>query len=157
MHKVKFLFNTNQDNKTIDIYHKIQIVHKDNALFGINAGGGFALYLGESYISIDADVDSKRIENFGGEIVLEHIKNASIKTPKKSVKGILYIDTNETLQKAMGWRIQFSKKRLYDKNNKILQIGKYNPNKVSYHFFKNAYAQLSKDGTLKGLIITDID
>ncbi|MGD9901534.1 MAG: hypothetical protein AB7S44_03245 [Spirochaetales bacterium] len=156
MNEVKFLFNSNEGETKIDIYHKIEIAYKEDGLFCINGGGGFCLYLGESYINIGIDGNNKRVENFGGLFNLKETKNASIELPKKVVKGLLYVNSEKEFKDGFATRIVFSEKRLYDIKNKVLQIGEYDPNKLSLQFFKNAYAQLSKDGVLEGIIITGI-
>ncbi len=155
-HKVNFFFNQDEQLNTLNIYHNIEIISNINELYAKDGFGNFSLYLRNSYLSLDFDIESRRISNFGGIINLSNIGIEHILFPKNIVNGILYVCDKNKFINGGSWRIEFMEKYVFDNKQSLLQIGIYNANEPCYKFLKNAYCQLDSLGNLKCLLISNI-
>lgn len=155
-HKVHFIFDQNEQSNTLNTYHNIEIISNRNELYAKDGGGDFSLYLGNSYLSLDFDTESKRIGNFGGAINLSDISAEHITPPKNIVNGILYVCDKIEFMRGGGWRIEFMEKYVFDAKQSLFQIGVYNANEPCCRFLKNAYCQLDPLGSLKCILISNI-
>ena len=155
-HKVNFFFNQDEQLNTLNIYHNIEIISNINELYAKDGFGNFSLYLRNSYLSLDFDIESRRICNFGGIINLSNIGIEHIFFPKNIVNGILYVCGKNEFINGGSWRIEFMEKYVFDNKQSLLQIGIYNANEPCCKFLKNAYCQLYSLGKLKCLLISNI-
>ena len=155
-HKVQFVFNQNEQLKTLNTYHNIEIVSNKNELYAKDGGGDFSLYLGDSYLSLDFDAESKRIGNLGGAINLRDICAEHILFPQNISNGILYVGNKGKFMRGGGWRIEFMGKYVFDAKQSLFQIGVYSANEPCCRFLKNAYCQLDPLGNLKCLLVSNI-
>lgn len=155
-HTPRFLFNSDEQPNILKVYHDIEIISKANELYSENGGGDFSFYLGKSYLCLDFDTESKRIGNFGGSINLSDVNYGSICFPKNILNGVLYVYEEKEFIHGGCWRFEFSETYLFDPDRSVLQIGTYNENKSCCKFLKNAYCQLSDQGNLNCLFISNI-
>lgn len=116
----------------------IEVISDGNELYAKNGGGGFSLYLGNSYLSLDFDTESKRVGNFGGIISLDSVKSKNIYFPEKVLGGVLYVKGKEFMSGG-GYRFELSEKYAFDVKQSLLQIGEYSANEPCPRFLKNAY------------------
>ncbi len=155
-HKVQFIFNQDEQLNTVNTYHNIEIISNLNEIYAKNGGGDFSLYLGNSYLSLDFDTESKRIGNLGGAINLSDISAEHIFFPKNIVNGILYVYDKREFMRGGSWRIEFMEKYVFDAKQSLFQIGVYSANEPCCRFLKNAYCQLDPLGNLKCLLISNV-
>lgn len=108
-HRVLFEIDKNTSKKALEVYHSIKIYYDNrdgyNSLNSENGGGGFSLYLEDSYICFDFDIETKRVSNFGGMFNLNEVKDKLILLPKEIVNGILIVKTDYNFISGSGWRI----------------------------------------------------
>lgn len=154
--KVKFYFLHDVSDREKNIYHGIKVVYDTDGLYTKDGGGNFALYLDDSYISVDFDIESSRVGNFGGYLNLSEVTCTVLELPKNLISGILCVEKLENLLAGCGRRIDFSFDCKYDRKNCLMQFGLVDKNQTFYKFLGNAYAQLTADGFLQGILITDI-
>lgn len=155
-HKVRFIFNRDEQLNTLNTYHNIAIVSNMNELYAQNGGGDFSLYLGNGYLSLDFDIGSNRIGNLGGTVNSSDIIAEHIFFPKNVVNGILYVGDKSEFMRGGSWRIEFTEKYVFDAGQSLLQIGEYNATEPCFGFLKNAYCQLDPLGHLKCILVSDV-
>lgn len=159
-HKVAFKVDENVPQKAIDVYHSIKVYYDKSddyhGLSSVNGGGDFSLYLDDSYLSLDFDIESKRVGNFGGMFCLDKAIKKQINLPNKIISGILLVKTNADFISGTGWRIKFKLKPCFDNKTKVLQFGNCNSKKPLYKVLSNVYVQLSSKGSLKGILINNL-
>lgn len=156
----KFKAKQTTSNQELEAYHSVKIfsqkVDDSILLLSLHGGGSFSLYLQDRFFNLNIDDETKKVSSFDGELVLNKIKFLKIKSPLTVKDVILILDTNEKLYPGTGSYIKFNtSKIIYDKEQKILQIGEINSSKITYKFFNNAYAQI-EDGELLGLMFSEI-
>lgn len=156
LHKVQFFFNQDEQPNTLNVYHNIEIISNANELYAKNGEGDFSLYLGNSYLCLDFDTESKRIGNLGGIINLNDVNVEHIYFPKNILNGILYMRSDKEFIHYVCWRFEFTETYFYDSEQSILQIGTCNANMPCYKFLKNAYCQLDAQGNMECLLISNI-
>lgn len=154
-HKIQFFFNQDESLNTLNVYHNIEIISDVNELYAKNGGGGFSLYLGNSYLCLDVDSESKRVGNFGGIINFDNVCSENICLPENVLNGILYVKGEEFIS-GVNWRFEMCEKYVFDANQLLFQIGQYSTNEPCCRFLKNAYCQLDGQGNLKCLLISGI-
>lgn len=154
---MKFYFNENEEQNILKVYQDILVVFDKEGCYAQNGGGDFSVYLKDSFLSIDVDVESRRVGSFGGYIDI--FKSAKICDGeqidfKKAKTGVLYVSDCENLLSGVGVRIDFSVNCTVDRQNKAFIVGNLSKDLPLNKFFKNGYCQI-KDGNLLCLIFTD--
>lgn len=153
---ISFEVDCNVSGKTLSVYQDILVEWKDNGLYCSNGGGGYSIYLNQSYICLDADIETKRIQNFGGMCLNQKLKDLAI--PTEFVVGILKLKKEPSnFSVGIGTRIKFDKNIFYDKDKKILQFGDLKSNIKTYKVFKNMYVQLNDINQITAIVISDIE
>lgn len=157
----KFKIEEAINKQTLEAYQGIKIYKKkvdgEILLLSLHGGGSFSLYLQERFFNLNIDDETRRISSFDGELINKQIKVVKLKFPTRIKNVILTLDTEDKLYPGTGSYIKFNTRNiLYDKEQKILQIGDIDCGDVTYKFFDNAYAQI-KNGELTGLIFSEIE
>lgn len=158
MKKIGFYIETPAE-KELSVYQSIYIFYngEDKCLASIGGGGDCFLRIGCAYVGLSFDAKSGRIGEVSdllGE--LKKIKRRCLSKPRNYTEKILCVKSGETFVPGAVYNINIDSIILYDSANNILQLGQFNPNLVAYKFLKNAYAQLTDDGQLIGILLTDI-
>lgn len=140
----KFKTKETTNNQELEAYHSVKIFSKkvddDILLLSLNGGGSFSLYLQDRFFNLNIDDETKKISSFDGEFTINKIKFLKIKFPTIIKDVILILDTNDKLYSGTGSYIEFNTCNIvYDKDQKILQIGDITHTKITYKFFNNAY------------------
>lgn len=147
-----FEIEKNVNSKTLSAYQDIFVESENNELFCKNGSGGYSIYLNETYICLDVDIETKRVGSFGGIFYAQ--KNKALVIPSEFYTGILKLkEEPQNFIKGTGTHMDFSREIFYDKNNKILQFGILKKNCEVYKVFKNLYVQLDKNGQLVSVVI----
>lgn len=159
--KYRFKIEEATNKQALEAYQAIQIYNKkvddEVLLLSMNGGGSFSLYLQDRFFNLNIDDETKRISSFDGELTKRKIKIVKLKMPAIIKNAILSLNTEDELHPGTGSYIEFNTSNIvYDKDQKILQIGDINPEDIAYRFFNNAYTQI-KDGELSGLMFTGIE
>lgn len=159
--KYKFKIDENIDIKTLKVYQSIKLkmlkIDDEILLTCINGGGDFSLYLQDRFLYFGIENETKRVSSFNGELTYLKIKTANLFLPKTIKNAILKLDTNENLVTGTGSYIEFKINDIfYDKEQKILQIGRIINVDVIYKIFSNAFIQI-KNAKIEGLILTEIE
>ncbi len=159
--KYKFKIDGNIDIKTLRAYQSIKLkmlkIDDEILLTCTNGGGDFSLYLQDRFLYFGIENETKRVSSFNGELTYLKIKTANLFLPKTIKNTILKLDTNDNLVAGTGSYLEFNKNDVfYDKEHKILQIGKIFDADVIYKIFSNAFIQI-KNGEIVGLILTKIE
>jgi len=157
----KFKIEEASDNQAIEAYQAIKIYNKkfddEILLLSLHGGGSFSLYLQDRFFNLNIDDGTKKVLSFEGELTNKMIKILKLKLPTIVKNAILTLNTNDKLEQGTGCYIEFNTRNVvYDRDQKILQIGEINSEEITYKFFNNAYTQI-KDGELSGLMFTDIE
>lgn len=157
----KFKIEEATDKQALEAYHAIKIYNKivdgDILLLSLHGGGSFSLYLQDRFFNLNIDDETKRVSSFDGELTSNKIKIVKLKLPSIIKDAILTLSTEDKLYPGTGSYIEFNTSNIiYDKEQKILQIGDINSENITYKFFNNAYTQI-KDGELSGLMFTEIE
>lgn len=157
----KFKIEEVANKQVLDAYQAIKIYNKEVdgeiLLLSLHGGGGFSLYLHDRFFNLNIDNETKRISSFDGELTNGQIKILKLKLPNTIKEAILTLDTEDKLYQGTGSYIEFNTRNIiYDKEQKILQIGDINPEDITYKFFNNAYTQIN-NGNLSGLMFTEIE
>ncbi len=160
-HNYKFNIYKTASQSLLSSYHDIEVafklVNKEITLDTANSCGSYSLYLQDRYLFLGIDGKSKRVDAFNGELQFSELKLAELSLPNKFQNVIMCIETNDNLIDGSGGYIKFNDKLVvYDQSAKILQIGNINHDEELYKFFKNAFAQISKDGNLEGLMFINL-
>ncbi len=58
---MKFYFNENEEQNILKVYQDILVVFDKEGCYAQNGGGDFSVYLKDSFLSIDVDVESRRV------------------------------------------------------------------------------------------------
>ena len=157
----KFKIEEATNRQTLEAYQEIKIYKKEVdgeiLLLSLHGGGSFSLYLQDRFFNLNIDDETKRISSFDGELLNKQIKVVKLKFPTIIKNVILTLDTEDKLYPGTGSYIKFNARNvLYDKEQKILQIGDIDCEVITYKFFDNAYAQI-KNGELTGLMFSKIE
>lgn len=157
----KFKIEEVTKKQALEAYQVVKIYVKEVdgeiLLLSLHGGGSFSLYLQDRFFNLNIDDETKRVSSFEGELAKQKIKILKLKLPTNTKDTILILNTEEYLYPGTGSYIEFNTNNiLYDKEQKILQIGDIDTNDITYRFFNNAYAQI-KNGILLGLIFTEIE
>lgn len=157
----KFKIKEATNNQELEAYHSVKIFSKkvddDILLLSLHGGGSFSLYLQDRFFNLNIDDETKRISSFDGELTNDKIKILKLKLPTIIKNAILTLNTEDKLHPGTGSYIEFNTSNImYDKEQKILQIGDINPDDITYRFFGNAYTQIN-NGDLSGLMFTGIE
>lgn len=152
---ITFYMDEDVSEKELRTYNDIKIEY-DGKEFSSNGNGNFSIYLNDSYLSFEVDVESKRITNFCGIYPFKNIGAVNIQLPVNASKGILTVKESKEMQRGCGTRIKFDCTPYYDEKNRILILGKFSKNKSYCQFFENGYIQLDKNGFLTSIMLTDI-
>lgn len=140
--------------QSIKVYNKI--VDEEILLLSLHGGGSFSLYLQDRFFTLTIDDETKRISSFDGELTNKQINISKLELPTTIKDTILILDTGDELYPGTGSYIKFDTKNIiYDKEQKVLQIGNIDSKNIIYKIFSNGYAQIKK-GELSGLIFTEI-
>jgi len=153
-HNYRFRINS-ADERTLTAYLSVKVTWEDKNL-NSNAGGGFCLFLGDSYIYLNMDPETKRISGIDSEEI-RNMEAKSIRLPAVPNCGILTLCEDGDFPEGCGTRICFRDRILYDKNQKLLQIGNSIRGGTWVKFLNNAYAQLDRWGHLQTLLVTNIE
>lgn len=157
----KFKIEEATEAQTLESYHAIKVYNKvvdgDILLLSLRGGGNFSLYLQDRFFNLNIDDETKRVSSFDGELSSNKIKILKLKLPSIIKDVILTLSTEDRLYPGTGSYIEFNTDNIiYDKEQKILQIGDIDSEDITYRFFNNAYTQI-KDGNLLGLMFTEIE
>lgn len=157
----KFKIEEATSKQLIDAYQAIKVYKKEVngeiLLLSLNGAGSFSLYLQDRFFTLTIDDETKRISSFDGELTNKQIKFLRLKLPSIIKDAILTLDTKDELFAGTGSYIEFNTKNIiYDKGQKILQIGDIAPKDIIYKFFNNAFVQIN-NGKLLGLMFTEIE
>ena len=160
-HNYKIIIKEKTSVDLLDEYLKIKVwsKHSDGEvyLYSVNGGGNYSLYLEDRFLNFNIDNETKNISAFEGDLDLKSLKIVKLQLPKHIVNAILSLDTNDELIQGSGGYIHFNTSEIYyDKDKKILQIGKIVPNELIYRIFVNGFAQIKKEH-LSGLMFTDME
>ncbi|MCM1545441.1 MAG: hypothetical protein NC033_00225 [Clostridiales bacterium] len=157
-HKVKFKVKNDALSEEMANLHRNKITYVEDGLFGTRSqGGGFSLYLQDSYLCFDIDLDNKCLVDFSGLCSNNDIINAQLEFPKEIIDCIIYADISENLLKGCGWRISIKMNKCkYDKDKGVMWFGEVEIKQTSYRIFENLFIQLDDDNYLQGIIITYI-
>jgi hypothetical protein len=159
MHKFTFTIKEDDDEKSMQVYHNIEIQYSpdDYSLVSVGGGCGTILVFNNATYGLGFDPESRRICGIGDYFMpLNNIQAKDIEFTQESIDVILYINPIEVLfSRGIGYAMKFSNKIYFDREKGILQFGKIDINRPNYRFLKNAYAQL-ENGELQGIIITGI-
>lgn len=150
---IKFINDTNASTKEIDIYNSIVIKYFDEE-FSSDNYGNFSIYLGDTYLCFEIDINTKRVISFCGRH--PKVKSKDIELPSSFIRTILKVKDNTNLCEGSGARIKFKNDSYYDSRRKIFSIGVIDRKKPIYKFLSNAYIQLDDEGKPLSVIITDI-
>lgn len=157
----KFKIEEATNNPVLESYQAIKIYNKkvdgEILLLSLRGGGSFSLYLQDRFFNFNIDDETKRISSFEGELTNKKIKILKLKLPTIIKDAILTLNTEDKLYHGTGSYIEFNTSNIiYDKEQKILQIGDINSEDITYKFFNNAYAQVN-NGELSGLMFSEIE
>ena len=157
----KFKIEEVANKQVLNAYQAIKVYKKEVdgeiLLLSLNGAGSFSLYLQDRFFALTIDDETKRISSFDGELTNSQIKILKLKLPNTIKEAILTLNTEDKLCPGTGSYIEFNTKNiLYDKEQKILQIGDIDSENIAYKFFENAYTQIN-NGTLSGLMFTEIE
>ena len=157
----KFKIEEAPNKRALEAYQAIKIYNKEVdgeiLLLSLHGGGNFSLYLQDRFFNLNIDDETKRISSFDGELTNKKIKISKLKLPTIIKNAILTLNTEDKLYPGIGSYIEFNTSNIiYDKEQKILQIGDINSEDITYRFFNNAYTQI-KNGKLSGLMFTEIE
>lgn len=157
----KFKIEEATDEQALEAYHAIKIYNKvvdgDILLLSLHGGGNYSIYLQDRFFNLNIDDETKRVSSFDGELASNKIKILKLKLPTIIKDVILTLNTEDKLYPGTGSYIEFNTSNIiYDKEQKILQIGDINFDNITYKIFNNAYTQI-KDGELSGLLFTEIE
>lgn len=157
----KFKIEEVTNKQVLEAYQAIKVYSKqvdgEILLLSLCGGGSFSLYLQNRFFNLNIDDETKRISSFDGELTNTKIKFLQLKLPTIIRDVILTLDTEDKLYPGTGSYIEFNtSKIIYDKEQRILQIGDIDSEDTIYKFFNNAYAQIN-NGNLSGLLFTEID
>ena len=157
----KFKIEEVTNKQVLEAYQKIKVYKKEVddeiLLISLHGGGSFSLYLQDRFFNLNIDDETKRISSFDGELTNKKIKILKLKLPTIIKDAILTLNTEDKLYPGTGSYIEFNASNIiYDKEQKILQIGDINYEDITYKFFNNAYTQI-KNGELSGLMFTEIE
>lgn len=135
-----------------------EIVYYHDALFGKKADECFTCYfhLGQTHICLGMDNKSKRIGELSAAFLREVVEVNYIDIPTTYTAGVLYLDSVLEYPSFFKQTITFDAYSAYDSQNRILQLGKPMENGLVYKIFKNGYVQLSENGHLTCIWITNI-
>jgi len=157
----RFKIEEATNEQALEAYQAIKIYNKkvdgEILLLSLHGGGNFSLYLQDRFFNLNIDDETKRISSFDGVLTNKKIKILKLQLPTVIKNAILTLNTDEQLHPGTGSYIEFNTSKIvYDKDQKILQIGDINHEDITYRFFNNAYTQI-KDGELSGLMFTEIE
>lgn len=157
----KFKIEEETSKQLIEAYQAIKVYKKEVdgeiLLLSLNGAGSFSLYLQDRFFTLTIDDETKRISSFDGELTNKQIKFSRLKLPSIIKDAILTLDTKDELFAGTGSYIEFNTKNIiYDKEQKILQIGDIDPKDIIYKLFNNAFVQIN-NGKLFGLMFTEIE
>lgn len=152
---ITFYIDTNVSKQELDVNNKIKVEYK-NEEFTTKNIGDFSIYLNDSYLNFEVDIESKKIVGFSGIYPLKKYDKVNIVLPSSFSKGILKVKENKKFMKGTGTRMNFDCNPCYDEKTQILIFGKFNNNQSYCQFLENGYIQLDEKDCLTSLIITDI-
>ncbi|MBQ7307963.1 MAG: hypothetical protein IJW82_05490 [Clostridia bacterium] len=154
--KFEIVFNENEPQKALDVYHSIKVIYDDIHLFSKNGGGDGILCIENTYLEVDFDIESKRVCGISGYIGKKNkLKTEPLFEPLNYQSGILYIKSKEPCTQGVGYSYKMPNKICYDPKNKILSIGITNKDFIVYKILDNVFVY-TKDNNLLGIIISDI-
>jgi len=127
---------------------------KEQAIwFGIDLQTNFSFMLGDSYVSLEVDLGTKKIEGVYGFCPMRIFEKASISIPYTREKGNLYFENWDYVP---GTGKTLSPKKWYffiDKKNKTICISsnssKYVEDGQCVEFMKNAFALIRDNSIIK--------
>ena len=152
LHDVSFVFKEGDADESMRI-----IYDKDGLSYEKNQTAPITLYLGESYICLEVEpADGKVVNLTLMKMYLEEINEKTISVPKTIQTGTLYAEIG-TLEDGTCWRINFTGSDYYDPVRKSYLVGEIDDQQPCFKIFNNGYVQLSKEGMLTGIIITEIE
>lgn len=156
----KFAIEETLDKHTLEVYQSIKVYNKnvdeEILLLSLHGGGNFTLYLQDRFFTLTIDDETKRISSFDGELTNKQIQISKLDLPTTIKDAVLTLDTSDELYPGTGSYIKFDTKNIiYDKEQKVLQIGNIDSKNIIYKIFSNGYAQI-KNGELSGLMFTEM-
>ena len=152
LHDVSFVFKEGDADESMRI-----IYDKDGLSYEKNQTAPITLYLGESYICLEVEPADGKVVNLSlMKMYLEEISEKTISLPKTIQTGTLYAEIG-TLEDGTCWRINFTGSDYYDPVRKSYLVGEIDDQQPCFKIFNNGYIQLSKEGMLTGIIITEIE
>lgn len=160
-HNYEFIVDDLATNEIISAYHNVKVcyknIDKEKLLYSINSSGNYTLYLQDRFFNFSINNETKRISSFDSELTFCDIQYNNLLLPK-TVKDVVFkLKTKDDLQQGCGGYIKFNINPIYyDKNQKILQIGKIEAGKLFYKFLNNVYTQITNN-KMTGLLITEIE
>lgn len=137
----------------------VKVSFLNDALFTETGGKIFPchFYFGtRNPLFLGMDNETKRIGEMASAFFRDDMKRKSICFPENFTVGGLYLDGEEKYPPFYRQEITFEGICAYDPENKIMQFGHRLENQIFYKIFRNAYVQLSDEGYLKCILITDI-
>lgn len=151
LHDVRFTAEEGAPDETMQIYYD------GDSLMYDGEAGGIVLYLGETYFCMEVDGETCRVANFSSmQMYVEDLPQDRIPTPQNAREGNLFATLSQKLAHGTCWRICFEGSERYDPESKNLLIGNINTELPVYRIFKNCFVQLSPNGTLLGVLCTEI-
>jgi len=160
-HNFKFIIKEKDEEESFVDYHKIKVLGKilddEACLYSLNGDGEYSLYLQDRFFNFNIVNETKNIASFEGDLFFNKIKYTKLQMPDKIKDVILGLDTQDYLLSGSGGYIKFDAQDIfYDRDKKILQIGKISCGNQVYRFLDNAYTQLKGD-KITGLLFTEME
>ena len=93
-HDIKFEIET-KIPVAFKIYHDVTVKYKTDGLFGDGGYADFALYFHNSYVSLDMDIDTFIIGNFGGVCSLDRMHQTDLELPTEFIEALLKVKLKE--------------------------------------------------------------
>ncbi len=152
----KFRVDTLADERSLEVYQSIYVKLEKDEIVCPDGGGDYSLFLGDGYISLDVDTESRRAGCLSGMFNLNSAILKRLSRPENYSAGILCYITEEPLERGSGCRIYFPKSSVYDADNDVLLLGEENGDAQWHKIFYNVYVQLSDEGALTSVLCTDI-
>lgn len=152
LHDVRFTVKGCEADENIRIYYD-----GDSLMYDGEADGDIVLYFDKTIFCITVDGETCRIVNFSsGQIYLEDVVKERISMPQNVREGNLFVSLPQQIENDTCWRIYFEGSERYDPESRIMLVGNITDELPIYRIFKNCFVQLSPDGTLLGILCTEI-
>ena len=71
MENLTFEFNQNISEQELEAYNKLSVLYKNGELYSSGGHGNFSIYLGDSYLSFELDLNTNRICSFLGQYFVD--------------------------------------------------------------------------------------